>query len=133
LCRYSKWRTFTAPTDSLNWLTKKAQRKSGISSVLDADILTSYKLVLPSVFAGKLTETMTVSSKSLPGLASFPVWDFPVWDTESASSGIRSVMREKVRQIKSSYAARISPEAKLVAQTMLTMSVAFVEAVRRDE
>jgi hypothetical protein len=63
---------------------EKSAAQVGYASVLDAGISTSYKLVLPSVFAGKLTETMTVSLKSLPGLASFPVWD-----TKSASSGIR--------------------------------------------
>jgi hypothetical protein len=99
------------------------------SSALDASILSSYKLGLPAVFAGKLTETLNVSMKQLPGLHSFRAWD-----THSALSGMRSTMREKVRHMKSSYMAKItnskiSGEAKLVAQTMLTTSVAFVEAV----
>jgi hypothetical protein len=66
---------------------EKSAAQVGYASVLDAGISTSYKLVLPSVFAGKLTVTMTVSLKILPGLASFPVWD-----TKSASSGIRQVV-----------------------------------------
>jgi hypothetical protein len=67
----------------------------GYASARDAGIATS------SVFAGKATETMAVLLKTLPGL---PI--FGVCDTQS-SSGIRSGVREKIRSMKSSYAARI--------------------------
>jgi hypothetical protein len=105
---------------------KRSASLVGYGSALDAGIAMSYKLTLPSVLSGRATETIAVSLKILSGLPSFAAW--------SSTSGIRSVMRERIRSMKPSYTARItgsgvSGEAKLVAQTMLATSVAFVEAL----
>lgn len=68
-----------------------------------------------SVFAGKVTENIAVSMKTLPGLPFF------------------AAMREKVRRMKPSYAARVtglvSGEAKFVVQPILAVSVAFVDVL----
>jgi hypothetical protein len=82
---------------------EKSAAQVGYLSVPDAAISNSYKMALPGVFAGKATETLTVSMKQLPGLPSYQSWD-----THSATSGTRSTMREKIRQMKSSYMARIT-------------------------
>jgi hypothetical protein len=68
------------------------------------------------VFAGKVTETIAASMKTLPGLPSF------------------AAMREKIRRMKLTYAARITGlgapgEAKFVVQTILAVSVAFVDVL----
>jgi hypothetical protein len=55
--------------------------------ILNAGISTSCKVVLPSVFDGKLTETIFVSVKSLSLPQLFLLWGI--------SSGIRSITREK--------------------------------------
>jgi hypothetical protein len=64
----------------------------------------------------KATETIAVSMKTLPGLPSF------------------AAMTEKIRWLKLSYAARItglgvSGETKFVVQTILAVSVAFVDVL----
>jgi hypothetical protein len=96
------------------------------ASDLEACVATSFKLTLPSVLFRKATETIVVSLKTLlrpPSFAACLLY-----------FGIRSGMREKVRSMKSSYATRttksgVSGEAKLVAQTMLATSVAFLDAL----
>ena len=100
----------------------------GYASDQEASIATSFKLTLPSVFIGKVTEAIAVSLKTA---RRFP--SFVAWDTQFSASSIHSGMSEKVRSMKSSYVARItgscvSGEVKLVAQTLHATSVAFVDA-----
>jgi hypothetical protein len=79
--------------------------------------VTSFKLTLLSVFSGKSTETIAV-----------------FWYTQFFTSGIYSGLREQMRRMKPSYAAKmpgsgVSGETKLVAQTILATSVAFVDTL----
>jgi hypothetical protein len=108
---------------------ERSASQVGYRSSMEATIATSFGCVLPSIFTGKAVENISLLQRKvdLPGLAKFEVWD-----TGSASTGIRSDMRNKVKAVETGFngfikQSGLSYEAKGVAHSMLTASVLFVD------
>jgi hypothetical protein len=107
---------------------KRSPSLADYASDLEVCIATSFKLTLPSIFSGRATETSAVKGTT---------WTSQRETLGPPTSDIRSNTRERerIRKMKSSYAARtttleVLEEAKLVTQTMLATSVAFLDALR---
>jgi hypothetical protein len=108
--------------------TEESRTKLNYSTSEEAIMTASFQIEIPAFYGTASSQATTLSAKILPGLPTFAAWD-----TGDGDRGLRYDLRRKVLNHTQSWekaaSAALSPQAQVVAQTMLLASSNFVDFV----